>query len=107
MVWLVVLTGWRWGNGGLRRSLTTGPIQKSEMKAISERYEFSLDVPFGDLPPEIAKLAREHGDSNILILPARFVSVEEGVEILKAWLDAGFAGGRHSRRVEKIEQEPG
>jgi ribose 5-phosphate isomerase RpiB len=33
------------------------------------------------------------------------VSEEEGVEILKTWLDTGFAGGRHSRRVEKIEQE--
>ena len=56
--------------------------------------------------PELAKLAREHGDANILILPARFVSEDEGVEILKTWLDAEFAGGRHSRRVEKIEQEP-
>ena len=36
--------------------------------------------------PEIARLAREHNDANVLILPARFVSEEEGVEILKAWL---------------------
>jgi ribose 5-phosphate isomerase B len=55
--------------------------------------------------PELAKLAREHNDANILILPARFVSEDEGVEILKTWLDTAFAGGRHSRRVEKIEQE--
>ena len=55
--------------------------------------------------PEIAQLAREHNDANILILPARFVSEDEGVEILKTWLDTQFSGGRHSRRVEKIEQE--
>jgi ribose 5-phosphate isomerase B len=55
--------------------------------------------------PEIAQLAREHNDANILILPARFVTEDEGVEILKTWLDTQFAGGRHSRRVEKIEQE--
>jgi ribose 5-phosphate isomerase B len=55
--------------------------------------------------PQIAQLAREHNDANILILPARFVSEDEGVEILKTWLGADFAGGRHSRRVEKIEQE--
>ncbi|MEO7137330.1 MAG: ribose 5-phosphate isomerase B [Gemmatimonadales bacterium] len=55
--------------------------------------------------PELARLAREHNDANILILPARFVSEEEGVEILKTWLDTGFAGGRHRRRVDKIEQE--
>jgi ribose 5-phosphate isomerase RpiB len=34
------------------------------------------------------------------------VSEDEGVEILKTWLDTPFAGGRHSRRVEKIDQEP-
>ena len=55
--------------------------------------------------PEIAQLAREHNDANILILPARFVSEDEGVEILKTWLDTQFSGGRHRRRVEKIEQE--
>src|SRR5829696_6350515 len=55
--------------------------------------------------PEVAKLAREHNDANILILPARYVSEDEGVEILKTWLDTEFSGGRHSRRVEKIEQE--
>jgi ribose 5-phosphate isomerase B len=57
--------------------------------------------------PEIAKLAREHNDANILILPARFVSEEEGVEILRTWLTTGFAGGHHARRVEKIEREDG
>jgi len=53
--------------------------------------------------PEIAKLAREHNDSNVLVVPARFVSEEQGVAILKTWLDTPFEGGRHSRRVEKIE----
>jgi ribose 5-phosphate isomerase B len=55
--------------------------------------------------PEIARLAREHGDANILILPARFVSEDEGVEILRTWLGTEFVGGRHSRRVRKIEPE--
>jgi ribose 5-phosphate isomerase B len=57
--------------------------------------------------PEVARLAREHNDANVLILPSRFVSEEEGVEILKAWLGAEFVGGRHSRRVAKIDQEQG
>src|SRR3954471_22222705 len=56
--------------------------------------------------PEVARLAREHNDANILILPARFVSEDEGVEILKTWLDTQFEGGRHSRRLAKIDQEP-
>jgi ribose 5-phosphate isomerase B len=54
--------------------------------------------------PEIAALAREHNDANVLVLPARFVGEEEGRAILKAWLETDFAGGRHARRVEKIER---
>ena len=57
--------------------------------------------------PEIARLAREHNDANVLILPARFVSEDEGVEILKTWLSTEFEGGRHARRVAKIDQETG
>jgi ribose 5-phosphate isomerase B len=57
--------------------------------------------------PEIAKLAREHNDANVLILPARYVSEDEGVEILRTWLNTQFAGGRHTRRVEQIDQEIG
>ena len=54
--------------------------------------------------PEIAKLAREHNDANVLVLPARFLSEAQGIEILKTWLDTPFEGGRHARRVEKIEK---
>src|SRR5215212_5974649 len=53
--------------------------------------------------PDIAKLAREHNDANVLVVPARFVSDEQGIAILKTWLDTEFEGGRHARRVEKIE----
>ena len=53
--------------------------------------------------PEIAELARRHNDANVLVLPARFVSDADAEAILKAWLDTPFEGGRHERRVEKIE----
>ncbi len=53
--------------------------------------------------PEIAELARSHNDANVLVLPARYVSEEEGLEILRKWLDTPFDGGRHLRRVQKIE----
>jgi ribose 5-phosphate isomerase B len=56
--------------------------------------------------PEVAELSRRHNDSNVLILPARFVSDEQAVKILKAWLDTPFEGGRHERRVVKIEDKP-
>lgn len=54
---------------------------------------------------EIAALARLHNDANILVLPARCISEAEGVDILKTWLDTPFEGGRHERRIEKIERE--
>jgi ribose 5-phosphate isomerase B len=55
--------------------------------------------------PEIGALSRRHNDSNVLVLPARFMSNEEGVATMKEWLDAKFEGGRHERRVKKIEPE--
>ncbi|MCC7004203.1 MAG: ribose 5-phosphate isomerase B [Gemmatimonadaceae bacterium] len=55
--------------------------------------------------PEIAELARKHNDANVLVLPARFVSEEDGVQILKTWLETPFEGGRHQKRVDKIEPQ--
>ena len=53
---------------------------------------------------ELAKLARQHNDANILSLPGRFVSNELAWEMVQAFLETPFEGGRHTRRVEKIEQ---
>ena len=55
--------------------------------------------------PEVAELARSHNDANVLVLPARFVTEAEGVSILRTWLRTPFEGGRHARRIAKIEQE--
>lgn len=52
--------------------------------------------------PEIASLARQHNNANVLCIPARFVSKQEALSILKAFLTAEFEGGRHARRVGKI-----
>jgi ribose 5-phosphate isomerase B len=53
----------------------------------------------------VAELARKHNDANILVLPARFVSEEDGIRILRTWLETPFEGGRHGKRVEKIERD--
>ena len=53
--------------------------------------------------PEIAALARQHNDANILALPARFTSEEDSANIVKAFFTSDFEGGRHARRDEKIE----
>jgi ribose 5-phosphate isomerase B len=52
--------------------------------------------------PEISRLVREHNDANIVGLPARFISNEKALEIVKIFLTTGFEGGRHIRRIEKI-----
>ncbi|PNE24489.1 ribose 5-phosphate isomerase B [Tannerella sp. oral taxon 808] len=51
---------------------------------------------------EIARLSRAHNDANVLVLPARFVTVEEAVRMVDIFLTTTFDGGRHRRRVEKI-----
>jgi ribose 5-phosphate isomerase B len=53
---------------------------------------------------EIARLAREHNDANVLSLAARCMPVGELAKIVRAWFAAKFDGGRHARRVEKIRQ---
>ena len=54
--------------------------------------------------PEIAALSRRHNDANVLALPTRFLSDDEATEILKTWLETPFEGGRHERRIEKIDR---
>jgi len=52
--------------------------------------------------PQIAALARQHNNANILAIPARFVGIDETKAMITAYLDAEFEGGRHARRVGKI-----
>ena len=52
--------------------------------------------------PELAALARQHNDANFLVMPARFISVDEAYKIVDAYLDASFEGGRHAKRIAKI-----
>jgi len=51
---------------------------------------------------EIAALARKHNNANVCAIPSRFVSDEEAIAIVSAFLNADFEGGRHERRVEQI-----
>ena len=53
---------------------------------------------------EIAELIRKHNDANVLSLPARFISTKEALEIVEIFLNTDFEGGRHERRVEKINK---
>ena len=52
--------------------------------------------------PEIAKLSRQHNNSNVLAMPARFISNDEALAMLDIWLETEFEGGRHQRRLDKM-----
>jgi ribose 5-phosphate isomerase B len=52
---------------------------------------------------EIASLSRQHNNANIICIPARFVSITVAEEMLKTFLKTSFEGGRHERRIAKIE----
>lgn len=51
---------------------------------------------------DLARLAREHNDANILVLPARFIDTDNALDIVRVFLTTPFEGGRHKRRIDKI-----
>lgn len=53
---------------------------------------------------ELASLAREHNNANVICLPARFITEDQAIEIVRAYIGAEFEGGRHETRVQKIEK---
>lgn len=52
--------------------------------------------------PELAALARQHNDANVLSLPARYIESDLALQIVDAFFTSDFEGGRHCRRVDKI-----
>ena len=55
-------------------------------------------------PDEIVRLSRQHNNANVLSLGARFMSAEEIYNVIDLWLNESFAGGRHQRRIEKLDK---
>lgn len=51
---------------------------------------------------EVAEMARLHNDANIISLPARYITVNEAIEMVDAFLSTDFEGGRHQKRIDKI-----
>lgn len=54
---------------------------------------------------ELARLARAHNDANVLVLGGRSIPIELGTQIVREWISTDFEGGRHSRRVQLIDDE--
>jgi len=59
------------------------------------------------MTPEQAELSRQHNDSNVLVMAGRLIGKETAKEILNKWLNTGFEGGRHEKRINKIHDLTG
>jgi len=59
---------------------------------------------FYNVLAEIVKLSREHNNANILSLGARFMSKDELYDVIEMWLEEPFEGGRHQRRIDKLDE---
>lgn len=56
---------------------------------------------------DVARLSRLHNDANVLCLAGRFTAVPYALEIVQAWLESSFEGGRHQKRIQKIKNIEG
>jgi ribose 5-phosphate isomerase B len=65
--------------------------------------ELNIEGKTSDDPLDFIKLSRTHNDTNMLSIGARFITFEEVKEVIDLWLNADFEGGRHERRVKKID----
>ncbi|MGQ4809542.1 Ribose-5-phosphate isomerase B [Candidatus Entotheonellaceae bacterium PAL068K] len=54
---------------------------------------------------ETARLGREHNDANMIAMGQRMMDLETALEIVRIWLGTDFAGGRHARRIQQIDQD--
>ncbi|MFL2982902.1 MAG: RpiB/LacA/LacB family sugar-phosphate isomerase [Candidatus Neomarinimicrobiota bacterium] len=86
----------------LSRGIILGGSGQGEAMA-ANRVKGIRAAVFYNGPIEIVKLSREHNDANILSLGARFMSEKEIYNVIEIWLQEPFEGGRHQRRIEKLD----
>ena len=84
------------------RGIILGGSGQGEAMA-ANRVKGCRAAVFYNGPLEILKLSREHNNANILSLGARFMTQNEIIEIIQIWLKEPFAGGRHIKRIEKLD----
>ena len=70
---------------------------------VANRVKGVRAAVFYNGPVEIVKLSREHNNANILSLGARFMTEDEIYAVIQMWLDEPFGGGRHQRRIDKLD----
>ena len=84
------------------RGIILGGSGQGEAMA-ANRIKGARAAVFYNGPAEIVKLSREHNNANILSLGARFMTENEIYDVIEIWLNKPFEGGRHQRRIEKLD----
>jgi ribose 5-phosphate isomerase B len=84
------------------RGIILGGSGQGEAMA-ANRFKGVRAAVFYNGPVEIVKLSREHNNANILSLGARFMTEDEIYGVIEMWLDEPFGGGRHQRRIDKLD----
>ena len=69
----------------------------------ANRYKNVRAAVFYDGPDEIIALSRQHNNANILSFGSRFIQPNRAIELIKVWLNTNFEGGRHQKRIEKLD----
>ncbi len=85
------------------RGIILGGSGQGEAMAANRIKGVRAAVYYGE-EREIARLSREHNNANVLSLGARFISEQEIYDIIETWLDEPFEGGRHQRRIDKLDR---
>ena len=84
------------------RGIILGGSGQGEAMA-ANRVKGCRAAVFYNGPDEIVKLSREHNNANILSLGTRFISEDKIYDVIELWLEEPFEGGRHIRRIEKLD----
>ena len=69
----------------------------------ANRFKGVRAAVFYDGPDEIIDLSRLHNNANVLSFGSRFIKSERAIELIKQWLSVEFEGGRHQKRIEKLD----
>ena len=100
------MLAWGYTRNCIREVMEYGTIRKQEIGA-ENVWDYSIgnpSVPAPDCINEaIAELIKAHNDANVLVMPARFITPAMARLIMRTWLGTAFEGGRHQRRIDKIE----
>lgn len=83
------------------RAIVIGGSGQGEDNA-ADKIEGVRSVVYYGGPLEIVELSRKHNNANVFALGARFLTAEQAIEAVDLWLVTSFEGGRHERRINKI-----